>query len=237
MKSLSKILLTSFIIYYICVTGYAQSDSVSVSTYEEPLQASGFKKREGFKYLKRSMIDEPSMLKITALPYWSGYYGAGAYLNLGYEKKINRSFSLTGEFVNYIRLFKPTYNPSELTPTGLLRSGLNISLRYYYGQKKEIRNNSSGNNLLSNYVEFKAQDILIFTPRNEASFGFKNNLSFYPNLIAAWGVQRRIRKHGYFDVSLGVNLLNGKVYERSQIIPYGKIAIGFGFSRKADKEK
>jgi hypothetical protein len=224
-------LLIIVITFNFSVMVRAQTDSTSTTTYEESVQASDFNKRERFKYLRRSMIDEPSMFKISALPYWSGYYGVGATVVTGYERKLTKSFSVTGELVNYINLFKPKNYSSEIQYKGFWRTGLNASVRYYYSQKKQIREGSSGNNLLSNYLEFKVDDILTYG-RVVKSGKVETAVSSYPNLILAWGVQRRIRKLGYFDDSVGVKLLNSSIGYNNPVMPYAKIALGLGFSKK-----
>lgn len=226
MKSLTKILL-SIMMYCLTAVAHGQSDSVSTLTYEEPIQASGFRRNEHFKYLKRSMIDEPAMFKIAVLPYWSGYYGGGAHLTLGYEKKITPSFSVTGEFVNYLRLFRREGK-------GLLGTALNASVRYYYGQKREIEKGVSGNNLLSNYFEIKSESILTYI--REERPGSKDLFS-YPNIVLAWGMQRRIGKLGFFDVAGGAKLANGKLHDTPRITPHIKISIGLGLSTRHSKKR
>jgi hypothetical protein len=236
-----KILLIALFIFYKHITVHAQSDSVAVITYEETAQASSFNKRERFKYLDRSMIEESSMFKISALPHWGGYYGAGINLTLGYERKITRSFSVTGELVNYVNPLTVAQLFSETEYKTPWRARLNASVRYYYGQKKEIRNGTSGNNLLSNYLELKVDDILMYGGVRHFNQLERGILS-YPNLILAWGLQRRIRKLGYFDVSLGAKFLNRRFdlnnqttampYFNNRVMPYAKISLGLGFAKR-----
>lgn len=233
MKSFKKMLFSAMM-YCLTMVAHGQSDSVSTLTYEEPIQTSGFKRNESFKYLRRSMIEEPSMFKIAVLPYWSGYFGGGAHLTLGYEKKITPSFSVTGEFVNYLRLFRREGQ-------GLLGTALNGSVRYYYGQKREIKNGVSGNNLLSNYFEIKGESILTYIQEERPG---SKDLSSYPNIVLAWGMQRRIGRLAFFDIAGGAKLINqfyGTLrttsYNETRIAPYVKISIGLGLSKKQSKKR
>lgn len=218
----------------ICSLGFiasAQSDSVSASTYEESVQTSDYTKRERFKYLKRSMIEEPSMFKISTLPYFAGYFGMGMQAVVGYEKKFSRSFSFTGEVVNYINIFSPKTNNPELRYNGLWRSGLNVSSRYYYSQKREIEKGISGNNLLSNYIEFRVEDLLTYAKVNESTY-LRNDFISRPNLVLAWGLQRRIGRYGYFDFAAGAKFVNNSLYSPFPVTPYFKIAFGLAPSKK-----
>ena len=177
----------------------AQTDSATVG-YEALAEKSDLQTGKRFGFLKRSMIEERSMFKLSVLPNYNGYYGVGLNNSLEYERKITPSFSFMLGLSNYFSL-RRTYDSETSSRVFLRHSSLNFSVRYYYSQKKDIRAGLSGNNLLSNYFELKIEDAVSF---RRYSWNKVKEVSSSPNLILAWGLQRRIGRYGYFDLAAGV---------------------------------
>jgi hypothetical protein len=198
----------------------AQTDPGTSIEYE-PEKTADVETSTGFGFLKRSMIEERSMFKLSVLPNYTGYYGVGLNNSLEYERKVTPSFSFTAGLSNDFNLQRGIY--SETPARVFLRqSALNFSVRYYYSQKKDIRSGLSGNNLSSNYFELKVEDAVSF---RRYPGGKINEMSFSPNLVLAYGLQRRFGRYGYLDLAAGVRFpLEDMRSERPWL--YTKVGLG-----------
>lgn len=185
-----------------------QSDTTTVTIYEEHSDVANFRRRERFNYFRWSEIEEKSMVKLGVNSFLGKYIGIACFL--GYEHKLSPSFS-AGGIVKYIIPFHSLSNDKHY----LLRVA--PYLRYFMHQKKNIEKGRSGNNLLSNYFELRFESVSWFANRDMA--------------VASWGLQRRIGKFTYLDAGFGV------AFNQTRVEPSIRIEFGFGLSKRNFRTK
>jgi hypothetical protein len=167
-------------------------------------------------------------------------------LHLSYEQKIAKSpFSIN---------FDVSLSPSRFKNADILmahpdsigrgaknversignRLGLSLESRWYYDLKKRMANNTSGNNLLGNYLsfEFLYQNQVVQKRHFDASlFKYKaENLTFTP----IWGSQQQFSKRVFYDFKLGWGLRTLKdasntYFKKFESNIYADILIGLRF--------
>ena len=149
----------------------------------------------------RCFEEEKSLLKIdiSSLVTESKFSGFGVVSAFGlkadYERKINNSawsingsanilYSTNGQFVKF-----STY-------------GFAIEPRFYYNQKNDIIRGKTANNLSGNYfsLEYGYEESNSFIKFSE-DYKFQFNSTAH-TVTPKWGIQKRIFKHGFFDLSI-----------------------------------
>jgi hypothetical protein len=206
---------------------YGQEDSVIIENSTEPIKNSDFKQKMKYKYLDNNFREEKTLLKIGITPiinmfdsydltkFWE-YFD----INLSFEKKINAVFSVHNDY----GFRHDLYDAYGLK--GHFYS--DIGFRYYYSMNKRIKKSNGVANFHGNYFSIKIEEwatfgnvIDVVEDNNLQSVRVGNNdWRFNPYINLSWGMQRRIGKYGYVDVSpyikfnrtnfeFGVNLFMG----------------------------
>jgi hypothetical protein len=167
-------------------------------------------------------------------------------LHFGYEQKIAKSpFSIN---------FDVAVSPSRFKNVDILmahpdsigrgakdvkkstgnRLALSLESRWYYDLKKRMANNTSGNNLLGNYLsfEFLYQNQVVQKRHFDASlFKYKSeSLTFTP----LWGSQQQFSKRVFYDFKMGWGLRTLKdatnvYFKKFESNIYADILIGLRF--------
>jgi hypothetical protein len=143
---------------------------------------------------------------ITQKGHFNDYASFKMGLSAAYEHKIGQSsWSINTELSGF---YNTNNNRSEL-PLKNLHIGLGIEPRYYYNMKKRMANGKSANNLSGNY--FAVETSLNYF-NQEAYTSYSNAPSsinttrtsegMKARFAPKWGMQRRLFKNGFFDLSL-----------------------------------
>lgn len=115
---------------------------------------------------------------------------------IGIEIKATPALSLNATVDTYVNLYTPegAFNISPAV------SYIRLEPRYYYAMPRRIRAGKSASNVSGNYVSL------------EATFPFNNKWQpAYGNSLAArFGIQRRLFKAFYFDVSAGAGVQDNR---------------------------
>jgi len=173
---------------------YAQKDTTKRDTikkeYYEENQAKSdyYKRKEKYDYLTRAKIEELSMFKIglATAPFQfverNGFLG----LQIGYEKKLRKDFSLIG---NISAVIVPLPSNEEVI-------NFSIAGRYYYNIIERIWEGKGANNLSANYFSLQL-----------GSYSVLYNGPFYiskrPQVEALYGMQRRLGRLCFIDANFG----------------------------------
>lgn len=141
-------------------------------------------------------------------------------LNLGVEYKLNPALSagLDYQYASGIRI-----NP-EARHYSAKYHYISGNLRWYYDMKRRIAAGKSASNFSGNYIALEsnwAPPVSFMRTKYKSSAGFG----------VKFGLQRRLLRYGYFDISYGVNASHTPVSTNSKarwnISTQPKIALGF----------
>jgi hypothetical protein len=182
--------IISFFSILFLLTGLASgqtTDSTKVEYTEETNESSDFSLKESYNYLIRAQVEEKALLKLGIAGF--GISNKGSYLTyvVAYEKKLKPEFSVIAEVRHRVGK-KVSYEHRETV------AAFNAGGRYYYNLNKRIRKGKSANNFSANYLGLSLENQIV---RHE----FKNH--YEPNLLAVFGLQRRISKYGFVDFNIG----------------------------------
>jgi len=136
----------------------------------------------------------------------------------GIEQKLNPSFSFL--LMNQLSY---SYDPSS----SLIHYSPYVGLRFYHLMAKNVKRGLSGNNMSSNYFSINYRDFLLGLHFFHNSIpGFERNIrrQTLPKIEFLYGVQKKIKKLGYFDVNAGLY-----VDTRGQILPTFNISLGINY--------
>ncbi len=125
----------------------------------------------------------------------------GGILLVAYEKKLGRSpFSLQLEAETDYSFYDYTGFTGRYVSLGVA-----LGPRYYYNLKRRIAKGKSGNNLSADYLtlrlsatrtnQFEEDNVLNQETRDQRFLNFL--------VTPAWGIQRRIFRHGYIGYQIG----------------------------------
>lgn len=125
-------------------------------------------------------------------------------LSAAYEHKIGQSWSINTELSGAYS----TSSRDEL-PIKNVRVGLILEPRFYYNQKKRIANGKSANNLSGNYftvetsLNYFNQEFYTIYSNSPGSVNTTRTLEgINARFAPKWGMQRRLFKNGFFDLSV-----------------------------------
>jgi hypothetical protein len=109
-------------------------------------------------------------------------------------------------------------------------NSVNLQTRWYFDMARRIREGKSSNNCSGNYLGLEyGYDKLnftdIFNPRSESQ-----HYSERQSIGVRFGMQRRIFRYGYFDISYGIGYQRTGLYNQ-------KIAIGFSLAQPNAKSE
>ena len=205
-------LLLSFNTFYII----AQNKNEKMEYAEQTTDTTESKLERRYNYLIRSHVEEKLLLKIGLdnLNYTKidGLYDKIGFLyKISLEKKINPSWSFEIESgLRWSYLYTPSVKVSFLTI-----DYLKLGTRYYYNLQHKIAKGKSANNFSSDYITLHANMGNVFVPRGNGT-----------GIFAGYGIQRRIGRKGYIDVSFGplYDYLHNDFY-----LGHFNYSIGFGF--------
>ncbi|RRA98876.1 hypothetical protein [Larkinella rosea] len=221
MKTISTTILfflTGFLSIHAQQTTYSQEDStVTISELKRV-----------YRYITRANVEEKTLLKIGIRPNSLSPFSEddrnshfGLNLEMVVEHKIHPSVSiLVG--IDYVPLYNSIKGYTSSPQAGSKRTLRFIShdvkarfgTRYYYAMSRRIRDGKTANNFSGNYVglnvsrpvlyQFTRYDYDSQTGEPTAS---KHKTPLFrldqPSLELNWGLQRRLWRLGYIDVSAG----------------------------------
>ncbi len=178
----------------------------------------------------RAAFDERHLLRLeVGVSIATDLYDTPITLGLDYEKKIGDSpFSVkatitrAGVFRRYVggsNYFRHTEDGGNRITNefGTVNVQLDLSVRYYYRLRKQMRAGKSGNNFNGFYLEVSSWELVrhVDSAKNEYTLmpdgGFqltriteKQGLKVRPTMLAmAWGYQQRFFSRMYVDFSIG----------------------------------
>jgi hypothetical protein len=204
----------------------------------------------------RCFVEEKSLLKIDTRGLFQDISSDGfsSVLNVGYERKLgNTSWSIQNEIRLKFAQSTPQY--SERNKTELIYS---FEPRHYFNMKKRIAQGKSVNNLSGFYYGFGLGGKIRtnkYTQNESTSNLYSNSSKNYMVFsVAKFGLQKRIFKHGFFDIALApieftLQKVDEKSYQRinnkveiqdfskdfypevsvANVIPFFDFKIGFAF--------
>jgi hypothetical protein len=213
MKHLLLIPVMSIFLGTSFVTVFAQNDTIKVSYSEESPDSVNYNFKRKYQYIDLNMRNEKDLLKFGIAPFHTSLDESITLdFRIGYERKLNSSFSI--DLTTFNHIYKFVYKMDEWTTDGTL------SLRYYYGMKKKIKDGVSGDNLNHNFYRFGITSTIYYEGEN----------SYPPAYIDfGWGLQRRLGQFGYFN---GIFSLNKGVKNTldTQWVFMIDLEIGLGFN-------
>ncbi|WP_421828680.1 hypothetical protein [Larkinella sp.] len=199
-------------------TTYSQEDS-TITTSEL---------KRFYRYITRANIEERTLLKIGIRPNSFSPFSSddinshfGLNLEMAVEHKIHPSFSiLVG--IDYVPLYNSIKRRATSPQSGsklIFRSishnvKARFGTRYYYAMARRIREGKTANNFSGNYVGLQiSRPVLYQFTRHDydsqtgAPTTSKHTTPFFrldqPSFELNWGLQRRLWRLGYVDVSAG----------------------------------
>jgi hypothetical protein len=151
--------------------------------------------------------EEKSLFKLDlrGLLYNINKYGFYSFPIIGFEQKLNKSWSLNQEM--RFRLFVPFSKDDEALNYGSrdFRVTYNIEPRYYYNMKKRIAEGKSANNLSGNYFSlatgYTYRRYKSDQSRDSKVINIRKDERHYIAFLPKYGVQRRIFNKGFVDIS------------------------------------
>jgi hypothetical protein len=211
MKKIVKSTITVLIIFLILVSmgiiANAQSDSIMVES-EISTERNDYYTHK-YQYLEVSLSDQSRLFKFALQPFKpSGNYDFGVVtLQLAYERKINKSFSVVHEINS---------NLNWLDSAKLYNTNFAIGSRFYPGLKQRIENGKSGINCNGYYIGIKANVLKSIAFQNEKQgYSYDRSIILYdPTPEFSVGLQQRISSLFYIDANAFVNysFLDGPGY-------------------------
>lgn len=176
--------------------------------------------------------DLASLLPQTASSYTTLSSSISSALRFSVERKLSPGFSINATYAygfGYNSFFRFSTIGGVYT-NNLARHEFLIEPRWYFGMKKRIEQGKGANNFSGNYFGLElrhgrrqnaAEDNLPTVEFNAASLRF--------------GLQRRVFKHGYFDIStgLGINHFPASQFsrERTALISDTRIGVGLALAK------
>jgi hypothetical protein len=203
------------------------NDSIKVEYTVENTEKSDYKFKERYNYLQRRMIAEKSLFKISLLDFNVNVNDQGQYLThhtrgnvLSYERKISPSFSFLYQNLNYL-----TISPFLFagTPQVHILNSSSIGGRYYYEQRKKIRQGKSANNFSANYLSLYFDNLVQFRVNYLKSEVDQSTSK--PSINILYGIQRRLGQFGYFDWNAGLRY--DEINYNSALKPIRKTPLAF----------
>ncbi|RRB12814.1 hypothetical protein [Larkinella knui] len=207
---------------------YAQSSNDPTITYsQEECQLTTSELQRFICYVTRANIEEKTLLKIGIRPNSlsplftdNKNVSLGLNLELVAEHKISPSFSVLAG-LDYVPQYNSVRIYSNAKPGAgrTMRSFSNqvkarFGGRYYYAMARRIREGKTANNFSGNYVGLQVDRPVIYqytqhdydTPTGEP-ITTRNHIPLFrlnqPSVELTWGLQRRLWRLGYIDVSAG----------------------------------
>ncbi len=212
----------------------AQSDSVRTEYKTEDQTITRTEIQRVIRYITRANIEEKTLVKFGVLPNSFTFTRNGSLNTLGIsadlsvERKLSPSFSVLIGFdsqllTNFWRSTafsrisggpSPYWLPDR---TFSLVSSAKVAVRYYYGMARRIRDGKSANNFSGTYLAIQARrPVLNYLRTREHEFstgevrtdvrssplGTLNT----PSVALQWGIQQRLWRWGYLDLSAGPEL-------------------------------
>lgn len=183
--------------------------------------------------------DLAALLPQTASNYNTLSSSISSALRFSVERKLSPGFSINATYAygfGYNSFLRFSTIGGVYT-NNLSRHEFAIEPRWYFGMKKRMEQGKGANNFSGNYIGLElrhgrrqnaAEDNLPKTEFNAASLRF--------------GLQRRVFKHGYFDIStgLGINHFPATPFttERTALISDARIGVGLALAKpKTSLEK
>lgn len=204
------------IIIFVClftINAYNQTDSIKISYSQESKDSSDFKYRRVYQYLDINMKNEKRLFKVSPGFNMSSDFSSLS-LNVGYEWKIKKQYSLSVNTYSLFRRIKEDSYPSHRFDN---YSALGFDFRYYFTLKKRMEDGISGNNLSGLYVGL-GDDVVSVHRLHNTAYSVEGAWhdyrlwfdEFAPKLTI--GLQRRLNNWSYFDVYSVASLVEKKIY-------------------------
>ncbi len=141
----------------------------------------------------------------------------GGGLRFDAEWKPGQAFSLNASYMVGIDFI--------LDGLDLLSHGFSLEPRWYFGMRKRVREGRGASNLSGNYVGLELHNLL---RAGKAESGVRAHSS----ALARIGLQRRLFRYGFFDISYGIGLRNfpSTVYSRGRTNLFSDARLGVGLA-------
>jgi len=150
-----------------------------------------------FKWNPLSGLDQQGLLNLSAEHKLSPAFSVQLTYGIGAENRFDSLYSIP--------------QPSDsLRPQTIAYHHINLQTRWYFDMVRRIREGKSANNFSGNYLALE----LAHTTFGAGLQGEKARLASNISTVALrFGVQRRLFKYGYFDVSYGMGARHSMGYD------------------------
>ncbi|UII24965.1 hypothetical protein LVD15_16825 [Fulvivirga maritima] len=165
---------------------HAQSDSTAVDYSMELVSAKSLKEGKKYKYIDRQFIPEKHMFRVG---FMNGDYWVTTGMFAEYERKIGIKSAVYGGFTSW------------RTEYYALHGGY----KFFYNQKRKVKNNEQANNLVGSFVSAQVSHQLTSTPRTYPD----NDNTKLTTYSLYWGLQKRLGRYGYLELRVGPSYTPG----------------------------
>lgn len=222
-----KIILTILITTATCAIAFGQSnDTTFVSIGQDTT-----------RFEKQRFIDRYDYVFGTHQPArWIFKWDAGSMLpvderglRLDAEYKISQAISINASYGLGFSMNSSLFDGGDLT---FVAHRFRAESRWYFDMRRRILDGRSANNFSGNYLGLEwAQDIRI--RKSDATLP----QSIYHGVSARFGIQRRLFRYGYFDISYGIGFREypQTVFYRGRVGIYTDARLGVGFALTSPK--
>lgn len=232
---MKHLIASSAILLFAATFVYAQNDSTTISIQQE----TGLPEKQRFidRYDYVFGVLEParflfkwdaaSMLPVLGINAdQSAYTRAEASVALGAEVKISPAFSLNASYQFGLgQNFGTIFSIDDPSYSHIIR----LEPRWYFGMPRRIRKGLSANNFSGNYFGLE-----LLYAGNAGKKEAQVPRRLYQGAALRFGIQRRLFRYGYFDMSYGVGLRDypATVYHRgaTNLFADARLAVGLALS-------
>jgi hypothetical protein len=196
------------------VGAYSQSVEEKVSYTQKNEDSSEYSYKRKYLYLDLKMKEEKNLISIGIAPTTmfsdEGERKFNFSMNMKYDRKIIPSFSTYAEVVgNYNYSKKYTY----FSEASAFKIALNLGVRYYFMQKKNLRLKIAASNFngpyldfkfngLMDYISYKLKDVTYPVHNSDTTPLIKDHqfeLHDFKSFTFSWGYQHKINNYLYMD--------------------------------------
>jgi hypothetical protein len=158
-------------------------------------------------------------LRLTHLRYSSGSQTWRFIVpaSIGLEYRLGPKFSVYGLAEADLQASNVFMRRRRQAVSAMPSAGLDMGLRYYYGQPKQLRARRIPE-LYGNYLSVEGG-----VERNEIAANYLNRMrrqmptSLTPSLYFLWGTQHRLRQFALYDINAGLGILAPPYYDFEHI--------------------
>jgi hypothetical protein len=197
----------SLFILILCLEVKGQEDSIINQNSTLKNSTIGKENQAKQNYLDENLREERTLLKLYINPYFIYQKGmesnGGFSSSIAYERKIVPSLSF---------LISNNFHFGFVSSHPYFSSNGDFGLRYYYSARKKIKESIGANNFHNNYFAVGInkfytyfQGFTIYNSYNNgvliySDYSKYREWLFEPNITISWGIQRRIKKWGFYDI-------------------------------------